>query len=178
MKNRNNMVTGLVCALLVFAQGCAPVDSSNVVESCSGSYDCTGPGGVAGNGLSLHRQGAQCMLGALELRADGTVAGTSLTWTGSASRFDLHASDGVLSCARQDGSGAAGASTASQSCTGSPRACSLGVPGSCGFVQGCYLQSTYDYFTHQWNNSCGGNANPCSNMTSAASCVQQGCTWR
>ena len=88
-------ISGSLGFVFVLA-GCSG-NTSNLVDSCSGSYSCTD--GTQTVSTELVKKGDACTAGQLTLNSDGTVGGIdNATWDGDTQKFEVCTGGACLTC--------------------------------------------------------------------------------
>lgn len=171
---RISTVSLLALALLKCSGGSDSGSSSeNLLETCSGTYTCSGAGETVTG--SMQRNQDSCYIGAIRLDPDGRAVadGDEFSWYGDAKQFSICASDDCMVC-KSDSATSQPSTPVKKSCKGSPGLCPSSPP--CADKRGCDLDLGWDTFGNP-DNSCSGSPDSCESMVSEQSCVNQGCSW-
>lgn len=148
--------------------------ASSPISACTARYRCT-IGEEAFDASLARADNGACLMGKIELRADGT-AGTDLTWTADRQSLKIcPASGACVACV--DVSTPAKPATSEGSCTGSPDSCSSNSPGSCSSIRGCRMATRVKY-NGTYENTCEGSPDDCDEIYSEDACRRQGCDWK
>ncbi len=150
----------------------------SLLDSCSGKYDCVGPGVPYVIVLSKREDGCYADDVRLPPEGSGISDGVMVTWSGDASGWDVTESYDGGSWGRHctpeaDESSASPAGSAR--CTGTPDPCSWRTLGyNCD--DGCDMDSSWNGV--DWDNECEGTPDACAYQVTQESCTKVGCQWQ